>query len=91
MSSVTAKWSLQDKSCFCVQRLGARGRLEEALHLRDRQSGQPILTECIHELVLESQLPHKTVNLIFPSVVVHNRLTILWGSGLLKLINKYIM
>jgi len=26
---------------------------------------RPDLTQCIHELVLESQLPHKTVNLMF--------------------------
>ena len=32
------------------------------------------------ELVLESQLPHKTVNLFFWFATVHNKLTILWGS-----------
>ena len=41
---------------------------------------QVYLTECIYQLVLESQLPHKTVNLIFSSVIVNNKLTILWGS-----------
>jgi hypothetical protein len=30
-------------------------------------------------------LPHKTVNLIFLSVIVNDNLTILWGSGLPKL------
>ena len=29
---------------------------------------------------LESQLPHKTVNLTLQSVIVNNKLTILWGS-----------
>jgi len=34
------------------------------------------LTQRIDRLVLESQLPHKTVNLIFPLVIVINKLTI---------------
>jgi hypothetical protein len=38
------------------------------------------LTQCIYELVLDSQLPHKTVKLIFQLVKVNNKLTILWGS-----------
>ena len=42
--------------------------------------GADYLTECIYYLVLESQPPHKTVNLIFQLVIVKNKLTILWGS-----------
>ena len=38
------------------------------------------LTQCIHLLVLESQLPHKTVNSIFPLAIVNNKVTIFWGS-----------
>ena len=37
------------------------------------------LTQCIHQLVLESQLPHKTVNLMFELVTVNNKLTICGG------------
>ena len=32
------------------------------------------------QFVLESQLPHKIVNLVFKLVMVDNELTILWGS-----------
>jgi len=36
--------------------------------------------ECIHQLVLESQLPHEIVNLLF-TIPNHNiKLTVLWGS-----------
>ena len=35
-------------------------------------------------MVLESQLPHKTVNLLFHLVIVNNKLTILWGGWLSK-------
>ena len=35
------------------------------------------LAQCIHELVLKSQLPHKTVNLIFHLVIVNNKFTAL--------------
>ena len=38
------------------------------------------LTECIFLLVLESELPHKTVNLVFKSVIVKTKSTILWGT-----------
>ena len=31
----------------------------------NRRQEQPHLTDCIHQLVLESQLPHKIVNLLF--------------------------
>ena len=41
-------------------------------------------TECIHELVLESQLPNKTGSLIFSWVVVNKKLSILWGIWLSK-------
>jgi len=33
-------------------------------------------TQCFHYLVLESQPPHKIVNLIFKLVIVNNKLTI---------------
>ena len=38
------------------------------------------LTQCINQMVLESQLPPKNVNLWFQLVTVNNKLTILWGS-----------
>ena len=40
------------------------------------------LTQCINWMVLESQLPHKIVNLLFP----YSKLTILWRSWLSKTI-----
>ena len=44
------------------------------------QGGGGYLTKCIHQLVLESQLPHKTVNLVFELEILNNELTILWRS-----------
>ena len=41
---------------------------------------QVYLTQSVYQLVLESQLSHKTVNLIFQLVIVNNKLTIVWGS-----------
>ena len=55
-------------------------------HVNLRIVGQPAggraivervcLTECRYQLVLESQLPHKFVNLLF----TNTKLTVLWGS-----------
>ena len=36
--------------------------------------------ECVYQLVLESQLPHKIVNLLFTITYQNNKLTILWGT-----------
>ena len=47
------------------------------LHVRPR----PCLPQCIFSLVLESQLPHQIVNLIFQLVIVHIKLTVLWGES----------
>ena len=41
---------------------------------------QSHLTECIYQLVLESQLPHKIVNLLFTITSCNIKLTVLWGS-----------
>ena len=38
------------------------------------------LTRCIYQLSLESQLPHKIVNLISNPAIVNDELTVLWGS-----------
>ena len=38
------------------------------------------LTECIYWLALESQPPHKIVNLLFTITGENVKLTILWGS-----------
>jgi hypothetical protein len=46
---------------------------------------KPYLTQCFNQSVLESQLPHKTVNWISLSVIVNKKLTILWGSRLPKI------
>ena len=45
----------------------------------------------LHLLVLQSQLPHKIVNLLFIPVIVENKLTSLWGSWLSKTHDKYIL
>jgi hypothetical protein len=37
------------------------------------------LTQCINEMVLQSQLLHKIVNQLFCLAIVNNKLTILWG------------
>ena len=43
--------------------------------------GGPIyLTQCFHYWVFESQLPYKTVNVVFELVIVNNKLTILCGN-----------
>ena len=34
------------------------------------------LTQCINKMVLESQLPHKIVNLFFGKLIGNNKLTI---------------
>ena len=49
----------------------------------------PLLTQCIHSSVLESQPPHKIVNLISWSVIVNKKLTIFGGVDFRKLINEY--
>ena len=42
-------------------------------------SPQPHITECIAYVVLESQLPHKILNLLF-TITNKNNKSILWGS-----------
>ena len=42
-------------------------------------------------MVLESRIPHTTVNLTFQFEMVDNKLTILWGGDFLNLINNYIL
>ena len=37
------------------------------------------ITECIDSMVLEGQLPHKIVNLLFTVANSHSKLTALWG------------
>ena len=51
------------------------------------------LTQCVDWMVLESQTPHKTVDLLFKSVihVVSNNLTILWEGWLSKPLNYDIL
>ena len=38
------------------------------------------LTECMNSLVLESQPPHKVVNLSFTIADLNNKFEVLWGS-----------
>ena len=52
---------------------------------------QACLAPCIHQMVWESQLPHKIVNLLFTISLLHNKLTMLWGSWLSKTIYLYIL
>ena len=51
----------------------------------------PDLIECIYQLVLESQLLHKTVNLLFTTTNQSFKLTFLGGFDLLKPIDKQIL
>ena len=37
-------------------------------------------TQCVNEMVLELQLPHKTVNFMCLLSIVNNKSTILWGE-----------
>jgi len=67
--------------CF-LQLLRVKSRVKQ---IRSSLSAKPLLnqsylTECISELTLESQIPHKIVNLMSKSVITNNKLTILWGS-----------
>ena len=41
---------------------------------------RPYLTGRMYRLVLESQLPHKVVKLLFTTTNQHIKLTVLWGS-----------
>jgi len=43
-----------------------------------------LLTQCIRQLVLESQLHHTTVKSILQLVIANNKLMMLWGSSLSK-------
>jgi hypothetical protein len=71
---------IQQKS---TRKHGAFGHF---LSLVDCRSGkrcpprQIHLTECVNRMVLESQLPHKIVNLLFTITNQDNKLTILWGT-----------
>ena len=47
--------------------------------------------QCIHEMVLESQLPHRVVNLLFTITNENNKLTMLWGTDFLEPSNRYIL
>ena len=42
------------------------------------------LTTCTYQLDLESQLPHKIVNLIFTIINQNMKLTVLWETALSK-------
>jgi hypothetical protein len=47
---------------------------------KNRPRKRTYLTECINQLVLESQLLHKTVNLLLTISDENKKLTLLWGS-----------
>ena len=64
-------------------------RMELQRYLMDvqvvsRRTGKPWLefhlTECINQMVLQGQLPHKIVNLLITVTKQNHKLTILWGS-----------
>ena len=52
----------------------------EMLHLLRGDLFGVDLTECIHLVVLESQLPHKIANLLFSITNQNIELTVLWGG-----------
>jgi len=50
---------------------------------------EPYVTQSISQMVSESQLPRKVVNLLFQLVTVNDKSTILWGVHLLNhLVNQ---
>jgi hypothetical protein len=76
-------WTWLSKPCFFHSRYECpRDPKATGLHIE--------LIQCIYQSVLASQLPHKIFLLIFQLVMVNNELTILWGSCLAKIIDKYI-
>ena len=54
-------------------------------------SPQVYLTRCIDSTVIESQLPHKIVDLLFRLVKVNNKLTICGRVEFLKSFNRYMV
>ena len=46
------------------------------MYEKEKHRVRAYLTQCIHELVLESQLPHKIVNLLFTIADSSIRLTV---------------
>ena len=74
-------------SAACPRRLGKEESAVPATHTPFTRLEPPLekvdrncLTQCNYQLVAEIQLPRETVNLIFQSVIVNNKFTILWGS-----------
>ena len=67
-------------------RADRRGLGDGALHHPHAHGCAPFptcvfyLTQCIDELVLESQLPHQIVNLSFTNTNKNIKSTVLWGS-----------
>jgi hypothetical protein len=61
---------------------GGEGDTEEEVEASEEEveAVPPYLTECIYSLVLESQLTHKIVNLLFTITNSNIKLTVLWGS-----------
>ena len=67
--------------CGSVQELQIQPQEEQEEKAAGCSTGtQSPLTECIYSLVLESQRPHKIVNLLFTITNEDIKLTVLWGS-----------
>ena len=67
------------------ERGGGGAQPAASAHRRQRvqsraRAAADYLTQCIDQMVFESQFPHKTVNLLLQLVIVNNELTDLWGS-----------
>ena len=70
--------ALQNRQCTHCTVGGGAGDLSNAVRFRGSISCRRFhLTERIYELVLESQLPHKIVNLLFTITNQNNELTVL--------------
>ena len=87
-------------SHFCVysSRFGharrtskSRTRSSSAPPTSSKAIPQSYLTKCIYYLVLESQLHHKIVNLLFAIINQNIKLTICGGVDFLKFIETYIV
>ena len=72
-------WSSCPPKSGCISGLDSHGGFRGSLRIN--------LIHCINWMVSGSQLPHKSVILLFRLVMVNNKLTIFWGSWFSKKIN----
>ena len=57
-----------------------------SLDTRGADAAHRYLTQYVNSMVLEIQLPHQIVNVVFLFVIVDNKFTVVWGGWLSKTI-----